>query len=754
MSGARIRPTLFIWIALSVQLGWAQKAPPAIRWQFDVPVPMRDGVVLRADVYLPEKEGKYPVILIRSPYGKGANEKEAVAYAPHGYVVVAQDTRGRFESDGEWYAFAHEAQDGYDSVEWAARQVWSNGKVATTGGSYLAIDQWLAASERPPHLAAMVTIVTPSDLYANTIHPGGSYQYGTALTWGLATGRRTNLIEQLKLVRWPEIFRILPVEVAASRAAAEEVEEGIQTALVVVDGVTLFSVRGVSAYPAQRRADMIAERIRSVAADRNFSPQSLRLEETPVGTRILAGNLAIMTVFDPDAQLEGVSRRVLARVLSARIGEAIQAFRHNRAPDFLASRILYALLATLAFLLGWWFGQRIVRRIRSTLKRHYEEKVRRVQIQAFQIVQAEQLWRLLAGVLSLVWVLVILGAAYVYLHYALSLFPWTRGMANSLFGILVNPLRTMGSSLLREVPNLVFLAFVVLITWYVLKLTRLFFAGIEKGKITFADFDPAWARPTYRLVRIAVVAFALVVAYPYIPGSGSQAFKGVSLFMGVVFSLGSTSLIGNMIAGYSMVYRRAFKVGDRIKVGDHIGDVENTGLMVTYLRTLKNEMVAVPNSMIINGEIINYSTLARKEGLILHATVGIGYETSWRQVEAMLLEAAARTPGLLREPKPFVLQKELGDFAVTYEVNAYCDEPRAMLPLYTALRQNILDLFNEYGVQIMTPAYRSDPAQAKIVPKDQWYAAPARPPASREPGSPKVEAAGDVEEAPPFGGAT
>jgi small-conductance mechanosensitive channel len=181
-----------------------------------------------------------------------------------------------------------------------------------------------------------------------------------------------------------------------------------------------------------------------------------------------------------------------------------------------------------------------------------------------------------------------------------------------------------------------------------------------------------------------------------------------------------------------MTYRRAFKVGDRIKVNDLIGEVVETRLLVTHLRTVKNEEIVVPNSLILNSHITNYSTLARSRGLILHTTVGIGYETPWRQVEAMLRLAAARTPGLLKEPPPFVLQKSLDDFAVTYEINVYCDNPQAMGRLYTALHQNILDVFNEYGIQIMTPAYESDPEQPKVVPKGQWFMAPATNPAAAD----------------------
>jgi len=225
-----------------------------------------------------------------------------------------------------------------------------------------------------------------------------------------------------------------------------------------------------------------------------------------------------------------------------------------------------------------------------------------------------------------------------------------------------------------------------------------------------------------------VVAFAAVVAYPYIPGSGSAAFQGVSIFLGVLISLGSSSVLANIIAGYTMTYRRAFRVGDRIRVNDAVGDVTASRMMGTHLRSLKNEEIVIPNSIILNSQIVNYTSLGRQHGLILHTTVGIGYEVPWRQVEAMLCLAADRTPGLLKEPAPFVLHQSLGDFAVNYELNAYCDNARLMVALYTELHRHILDVFNEYGIQIMTPAYVSDPAQPKLVVKEQWHAVPAAPP--------------------------
>jgi small-conductance mechanosensitive channel len=227
------------------------------------------------------------------------------------------------------------------------------------------------------------------------------------------------------------------------------------------------------------------------------------------------------------------------------------------------------------------------------------------------------------------------------------------------------------------------------------------------------------------------VAFTVVVAYPYIPGSDSQAFKGVSLFLGVIFSLGSSSVISNVIAGYTMTYRRAFRLGDRIQVGDVTGFVTEASLLVTRVRSVKNEEIVIPNSQILSSAVTNYSTLARADGVILHTTVGIGYETPWRQVEAMLLLAADRAEGTEKSPPPYVLQKSLGDFCVVYEINAYCRDANSIARAYTELHRNILDVFNEYGVQIMTPAYEGDPAVAKVVPRDQWYLVPAAPPSAK-----------------------
>ena len=511
-----------------------------------------------------------------------------------------------------------------------------------------------------------------------------------------------------------------------AQAAAEE-QGVLQTAPVVVDGNTLFTLRGVTAYPAEQRAEQVSNRIRKLARDHSFNPQSLRMAEVPSGTQILAGDQLILTVFNDDARIESAERQVLAQAFLYQIKQTIELYRADRQPKVLLRHSIYAILILLAILIVTFGEIRIVRRFRIALERRYKDRIHGVGIQELQILHAHHIWNFLVGLVVFIGVVVYIAFLYTTLFYVLSLFPWTRGMSRNLSAMLLNPLRTIGSAFVAAIPNLIFLAILALVIYYVLKLVRAFFAAIETEAVTITNFDPAWAKPTYRLARGFIIAFALVVAFPYIPGSDTQAFKGLSLFVGVIFSLGSSSLIGNLISGYSLTYRRTFKPGDRVKIGDHTGFVQESRLMVTYLRTTKNEVIAVPNSEIINSSVINYSSLAQKHGLIIHTTVGIGYETPWRQVEAMLLEAANKTPGLLSDPKPFVLQKELGDFAVTYEINAYSETAHGLERLYTELHRNILDIFNEYGVQIMTPSYEGDPEQAKVVAKNDWFLAPARP---------------------------
>jgi small-conductance mechanosensitive channel len=511
---------------------------------------------------------------------------------------------------------------------------------------------------------------------------------------------------------------------SASRPQAEA-EAAQPTAAVTLDGAVLFRVRGVSAFPAAERARGINDRLRAAAADPLITADLVRLVPADDRTNLLTGSRFLMGVVDADGALEGIPRSTLAAVIQQRIAMALEAYHRDRTPAAIRKSVVSALVATvlalgLGIVLRWLFGA-----IGRLVERRLASHLAAFETKSFQIVRAEQLGRAVLGVVRGLRLLAMLAIGFVWLQQGLGFFPWTRGLSHQLAGLLLDPLRTMTMAIVDAIPGLVFIVLLVMVTRWVLRATHLLFSRIEQGGIQVAAFDREWAIPTYRIVRILLVAFAFVVAYPYVPGSGSEAFKGVSIFIGVVFSLGSSSFISNIVAGYTMTYRRAFSVGDRIRIGEVMGDVTTMRAMVTHVRTPKNEEVVVPNSEILGTHVINYSTLARQGGLILHTTVGIGYETPWRQVEAMLQLAAGRTEGILREPPPFILLTALGDFAVTYELNVYCDAPQQMPRLYAALHRNILDAFNESGVQIMTPAYEGDPAAPKVVPRDQWFTPPS-----------------------------
>jgi small-conductance mechanosensitive channel len=509
-------------------------------------------------------------------------------------------------------------------------------------------------------------------------------------------------------------------------AAVDTIDENTPTAPVEVDGHVLFHVRGVSSFPAARRAEAIGERIAAAASNPSLSIEHFRIVEHEDQVRIVAGDAPIMAIVPADARLERVSEGMLAVAHLQRVREAVTSYRAARSPTSLRDAAIRSLIATFLLLVAVAVSLRAAARMNRVLNERLQSRIHSIGIQSFELMRAE---RIVGGLRRLVTGLragAIAASLILYAGYVLRQWPWTQGLARDLYGFLMAPLQVIADGLVRHLPSLIFLVVLFFVIRMIVKLLRLFFEAVGRGAVTFGGFDPEWSLPTYKIVRMAVIAFALVVAYPYIPGSESAAFKGVSLFLGVVFSLGSSTAIANIIAGYMMTYRRAFRVGDRVKVGDTIGEVMEVRLQVTHLRSYKNEEIIIPNSQILTNEVVNYSSLSRTRGLILHTEVGIGYETPWRQVEAMLLQAAARTP-LSREPPPFVLMKKLGDFAVTYELNVYTHDASTLGLYYTALHRQILDVFNEYGVQIMTPAYESDPSTPKVVARDQWYTAPAAP---------------------------
>lgn len=550
------------------------------------------------------------------------------------------------------------------------------------------------------------------------------FSFSLVVDRGSALALRVGALLGLALVLW----LIAPTTVGAEDSL--EADKATSTAPVVIDGVVLFRVRGAEAFPAERRARVVADRILAVARNRVLDPETILIKKSDIGPvlTIEGGPETLITIIGADARREGLGQLELATLYRTKIITAIADYRNLRKPGRLLRSTGRALVRTALFVLLVVCIRWLFRRLDHGIGSRTERAVKRLQIQSFTLLSPDRTWLMLRGLLRVLRGGLIVVLLYIYVNSVLALFPWTQAFARRMFDLVVSPLVTIGQGILASIPDLFFLLVLVFVTRMVLRLIKLFFLEIGRGAVRFENFDQEWAMPTYRLIRVLVVAFALVVGFPYIPGSSSGAFKGVSLFVGVLFSLGSSSVIGNIIAGYTMTYRRAFRDGDRIRVGDVVGVVTATRLLVTHVRTPKNEDVVIPNSLILSENVINYSTHAKSNGLVLHTTVGIGYEVPWRQVEAMLLEAAERTDGLSRNPSPFVLQTALGDFAVTYELNAYSEEMLEIPQRYSRLHKNILDVFNEYGVAIMTPSYVADPPEPKLVLPENRYTVPAQRP--------------------------
>ncbi|MBN7795761.1 mechanosensitive ion channel family protein [Parahaliea mediterranea] len=502
-------------------------------------------------------------------------------------------------------------------------------------------------------------------------------------------------------------------------------DDGVLSAPVRLDGVALFRVRGVSALPARQRAARIQQEIIALADNPAIDPAAGAVESLPDRVRLSIDGEHLTLLFPADAALEQVPLEVLAEVTLQRVAAAIVKYRKSRSTGSLLTSTGILVAITLVAGLLLYAVNALFAWLNRLIERLVKRRIERIERASHRLIDAAQLWSWVGGLLRGVRALALVAIVLTWLNSALGLYPWTRPFATSIFRLILNPLQKMGVGIVESLPDLVFLVVLAFVVRFLLKATKTFFVRIDRGWIRMENFDRDWAMPTYRIVRILIIAFALVVAYPYIPGSESEAFKGVSIFLGVVFSIGSSSFIANMIAGYSLTYRGAFREGDRVRIGEHVGDVVDVRALSTRLRSLKNEEINIPNSQVLSSAVVNYSTYQSDRGIILHTEVGIGYDVPWRQVEALLLMAAGRTEGLAQSPEPFVLQTAMGDFSVVYQLNAYCREAERMMPLYSALHANIQDVFNEHGVQIMSPHYEGDPAEPKLVPREHWYAAPA-----------------------------
>ncbi|PID30098.1 MAG: transmembrane ion channel [Candidatus Cloacimonadota bacterium] len=348
---------------------------------------------------------------------------------------------------------------------------------------------------------------------------------------------------------------------------------------------------------------------------------------------------------------------------------------------------------------------RLFKAVYKKLKDISKTKIKTVKIKDYDILPAKYTYKIFITVFKILRVLLLSVIIYFWMSFLFGIFPATKNISNILIGYVTDPLKSVLDSFINFLPGLFFIFIVLIIVRYINKGLVFFADDISKERLKIDGFYKEWAKPTYLIIKIIIYVFALVIIFPYLPGSNSPAFQGVSIFMGVLLSLGSTDFIANAVGGLMMIYMRPFIVGDVVKIGGTMGTVVHKGMLVTRLKTPKNEEISLPNKLVTQNQIVNYSSEGTDGGFYMHTTVTIGYDVEWRKVHKLMIEAASRTKDIMKAPKPFVLQTELNDFSVAYELNAYCKNPSKMGHVYSLLHQNLQDCFNESGIEILSPHY-------------------------------------------------
>lgn len=523
-----------------------------------------------------------------------------------------------------------------------------------------------------------------------------------------------------------------PRPVVAPTEEEPEIEANEKTAAdVIIDGRTILTLyEPIGESTPQERADRIAGRIIAAAEDPSIPPESVAVEPGNEWTEISAGSRVIMAVTDLDATAAGKSRKQLASEAAGSIRQALVNFRRDHSWNTTLRAIIYTIVAT-AILVAiarvfrkfrLAFRSRFVRWIESR-KEDTEGKKTALQVAVNYALS------LAVAVGTVIRWLLLIALFQVYATVVLSFYPGSRHISSAINGWILTALTGLGKSALEYIPNLVVIAVVAAVASQVIRLISMLFVEIRKGNLAFPGFYPEWAEPTSRLVRMLVLVLVVIIIFPYLPGAKSPAFQGVSIFVGVLLSLGSSSAVANAIAGIILTYMRSLAVGDWVRIGDVVGEVVEKNMLVTRIITQKREIITIPNATVMNGSVMNYTREAKHGGVIFHTTVTIGYDAPWNKVHQLLIEAARATKHVLHNPPPFVLQTALNDFYVSYELNAYTDVPIEMQFIYSDLHQNIQDRFNEAGVEICSPHFSTLRDGNTIAIPEQYrpqgYTAPA-----------------------------
>ncbi|MCG3191080.1 MAG: hypothetical protein DIJKHBIC_00305 [Thermoanaerobaculia bacterium] len=475
--------------------------------------------------------------------------------------------------------------------------------------------------------------------------------------------------------------------------------------------------------PAQRAQDA-SRALAEIARRGESGPITVRSES--VGVVVMVGEKGVLLLAPGDVgEGDGQSLAVFAGRVVGNLQTALAEAGEQRSWRGFLAGLLRALLVSIALGAVLWILEKLRVWASSKLRTVAEFLAERLDAAGIGFASA----RFFTGLARrLVWLLTRGAAAvatYVWLAVVLRSFAYTRPWGEQLRGYLASGVKNLGIRALEAVPDLAVVAVIVILTRFFIRLADSFFEAVESGRVRASQTLAETVAPTRRITHAALWIFALIMAYPYLPGSGTEAFKGVSVFVGVMISLGSTTIVGQALSGLMILYARLFKEGDYIRVGDVEGIVTGLGIFVTRIQTPWNDEVALSNSVVAAATTRNFSRSPDAAGPLLSTRVTIGYDTPWRQVEALLCLAASRTGGLKKDPAPFVRQWSLGDFYVEYELNARIERPEYRVPVMAALHAAIQDAFNEHGVQIMSPHYVLDPRKEKVVPREKWFEPPA-----------------------------
>ena len=489
---------------------------------------------------------------------------------------------------------------------------------------------------------------------------------------------------------------------------------------VVVEGDTLFYLyakRG--GHTPQQRAEMDAAAILELGKRFNLRPDSLYMESSDIVTDLMYDNKVIASFIDQDGLWENCTRDRLAAHNRKVIVDKLKEMKDEHGLWQLGKRILYFVLV----LVGQYFLFRLTiwlfKKLKVRIQRLKDTKLKPFSIQDYELLDTQKQVNLLIFLSNLLRYIIMFLQLLLTVPLLFSIFPQTKSLAYQLFSYIWIPVKSIFTSVVEYIPNL----FTIFVIWYAVKyLVRFvhYLANeVKSERLKIRGFYSDWAEPTFHIIRFLLYAFMIAMIYPYLPGSKSGVFQGISVFVGLIVSLGSSTVIGNIIAGLVITYMRPFKLGDRIQLNETTGNVIEKTPLVTRIRTPKNEVVTIPNSFIMSSHTVNYSTSAREYGLIIHSEVSIGYDIPWRQTHQLLIEAALNTPGVIDDPRPFVLETSLSDWYPVYQVNAYIKETDRLADIYSDLHQNIQDKFNEAGIEIMSPHYVAtrDGSQSTI-PKD------------------------------------